>query len=566
MECYRAKYKLNIGKAFMMWYAIEGLQLDEDEALEATMYDGANDKSIDLFYVDHNNQRVLIGQGKFNYKGEYKPKTGEVFELFHSVDWLSNPEALAREGRQDLADAAAEYKNAIEEGYSLEFHFVYLGEPKKDIQNAVNSFNHKEIGSQPPQIARISNIINLQQMHDEYRDQGTRINTYSLKFALDEENANINYFEEKGAFGKALIISVPAASLKQLYSEYNDLLFDRNVRVYLGARKGSVNATIKDTLDNSKERGNFWAYNNGITFVCDLYEVNQSNKTIELRNFSIVNGCQTTVTIANSVIEDLSNVSILSRFISAEESIIDSIILYNNSQTPIRPWEIYSQDKVQKRLKKELSKEPNAYFYQTRKGEKIKGDEKNRFLSDGKPRIIPYEKLAQYLGAFNGYPKFAYNEKSKLFTTYKDNLFPNDIQVEKVILVWECGQAAQNAVQEEIQRGDNENVKILKRGGKLFVLTTMATILFERNSQNFISNLKREVVSSKNTKERLKAYAELSVQWYIEAVTDMISGSENIVQLIRSHDFNKKLKDKIIRKWRVQSISKKWVDDALPKL
>ena len=53
---------------------------------------------------------------------------------------------------------------------------------------------------------------------------------------------------------------------------HGDSLFDRNIRLFLGSHKGGVNAGIKETLETPTERPNFWAYNNGVTFICDDYD------------------------------------------------------------------------------------------------------------------------------------------------------------------------------------------------------------------------------------------------------------------------------------------------------
>lgn len=574
MESFSSTYNLSTGQAFMMWYATEGLELDQETAFEAVSFDGGNDKSIDFFYIDKFYERVLIGQGKFNSKAEYKPKSGEFLELVHSIDWLSNPESLEREGRGDLAEAGRQYKEAIDNGYTIEFNYVYMGLPSKDILDTLKHYNQSEMGKQTTKSASVIHIEILQRIHDEHIDKNTRINEYTLElYSYETTNEKENAaFEEKGPFGKSLVTSVPAIALKNLYQKHGDTLFDRNVRLFLGARKESINARIRDTIKDSRERGNFWAYNNGITFICDRYDYNEDKRNILLNNFSIVNGCQTTVTVANSDDTELADVKILARFISSpKEPIIDSIILYNNSQTPIHPWEIASQDKTQKRLKKDLSNEPNPYFYQTRKGEKRTLKDKERYyMENGKIREIIYDKLAQYLGAFNGFPLVAYNDKATLFTKHREKIFPEDIKAEYAILVWRAGEISEELVRREIidanKSGKDLNLRILKRGGKLFVLAICSIILTERNGAIFTNRLKREVVTSKKTEERLRAYTELALLWYVQEVKDMMDKEDEIPKLIRNQDFFPRLKEKIITKWKTQSMSRKWVDDALPKI
>jgi hypothetical protein len=65
----KTDYKLTEGKAFGMWLAAEYLGMDDNEAFEAVSIDGGNDKDIDLFFVDDEAERVVIGQLKFNAKG-----------------------------------------------------------------------------------------------------------------------------------------------------------------------------------------------------------------------------------------------------------------------------------------------------------------------------------------------------------------------------------------------------------------------------------------------------------------------------------------------------------------
>lgn len=58
-----------------------------------------------------------------------------------------------------------------------------------------------------------------------------------------------------------------------------------------------MNAGIRNTLGDADDRGHFWAYNNGITIIARTFEFNEDEDTVELTDFSIVNGCQTTVSL-----------------------------------------------------------------------------------------------------------------------------------------------------------------------------------------------------------------------------------------------------------------------------
>lgn len=351
-------------------------------------------------------------------------------------------------------------------------------------------------------------------------------------------------------------------------------MFDRNVRLFLGARQGGVNAGIRQTIDSTTERRNFWAYNNGMTLVCDHFIFNEENGTLKILNFSIVNGCQTTVSIANAPDDSLEHVSVLARVIaSTQEATINSIITNTNRQNPIQPWDINSQDKRQKQLKRELAKEPHAYLYVLRRGEtsQLSSDDKRKFTRNGRLQIIPHDVLAQYLAAFRGLPVIAYKDKSRLFTTHREFVFADASQTEEILLTWLAGEAAEaavrDAIKEAIDREDQDQVRILKQGAKLFVLSVIGIILRERNGKNYLNKLKREVAGSNATRERLDAYATLAVIWYVQAMKDLISSGTPLNQLVRSQEAAfPRIRDKILTNWKVQSLSKAWVDEVLPKL
>jgi hypothetical protein len=251
---------------------------------------------------------------------------------------------------------------------------------------------------------------------------------------------------------------------------------------------------------------------------------------------------------------------------------VDSIIRYTNSQTPIRAWDISSQDKIQKRLKADFADEPNAFFYELRRGETahLKQEERRRFVRNKQLQVIKPDVLAQYLAAFKGLPVEAYRYKTNLFTTYRETVFPADLRIEEAILAWIAGDVAEQAVKKAIsdanQQKDLSRSAILRRGGKLFTLAVMGTILAERNGPIYLTQLTRATASSNATRARLAKYAVAAIEWYIEVMQGLIEAGTDFNTLIRTQETSGKLRTRILSKWRVQALSPKWVDDALPKL
>lgn len=566
VEGYENTYSLSRGKAFMLWYGVEALSLSEDSSYEAASYDGSNDKSIDFFYVDDENERIIIAQGKFAINGSYNPASNEFLGLVHTTDWLQHPESLARLGRGDLAEAAKDYNEAVSLGYAVDYHYVYMGPTDRAVNEASALFNNANITNSPVRTSRVVNLEALGQLHEEYINAATRIGSATISLHPSQT------FQQKGPYGNSLTATIPGVELQKLYDEHGDSLFDRNVRVFLGTRSGSVNAGIRDTIA-SQDRKNFWAYNNGITIICDRFDFHDESGSLTVHNFSIVNGCQTTVSIANGPKPAPPEISILGRFIAASDSqVVDSIIRYTNSQTPIRPWDISSQDKTQKRLQSEFAEDPNPFFYELRRGESsnLSIEDRRRFTRKSKFHVIRPDILAQNLASFRGLPVEAYRYKTSLFTTHRETVFPTDLRIEEAILAWLAGEAAEEAVKQTIneakQNDDQKRALILRRGAKLFTLAVMGTILSERNGPTYLAQLNRTTASSNATRQRLAKYAVLALEWYLETMQDYLDAGQDISILLRSQDTFKKIKSKAQSKWKVQSLSPQWVDDALPKL
>jgi AIPR protein len=375
-----------------------------------------------------------------------------------------------------------------------------------------------------------------------------------------------------GTFGQALTATIPGSELQRMFQAHQEALFDRNVRLYLGERKGSVNAGIRATL-NSPDRTNFWAYNNGLTIVCDSFQLEEDG-AIRLFDFSIVNGCQTTVTVANSPPDVARHVQIPARIIASnDDAVVDSIIRFTNSQTPIRQWDITARDRTNRRLKQELGAMPHPFFYELRHGEtrSLAADQKRQYQRDGRFQIIAYDQLAQYLASFVGLPHIAYKDKARLFSMNRDQVFPQDLRAETVTLTWLAAEVVDDAVRSAIAdakvRHNVEKVRILKRGGKIFSLAVMSVLLRERNGPNFMARLNRDAVGSNATKRRLEAYATLAANWYVRAAeTVQRRSADDMPKLVRSQEFFTGVEAEVLSLWEVQSLDRNWVNNALPAI
>ncbi len=146
---------------------------------------------------------------------------------------------------------------------------------------------------------------------------------------------------------------IPGKILNELYLQYGSKLLEGNVRSFL-SNKRKVNKGIQNTIKNYPEM--FFAYNNGIAATAteiDTQMTDEGLKIIRIKDLQIVNGGQTTASIANTLLTarrdeniDISHlfvpmkVSVLEH--SMSEKIIPKIAEYSNSQNPVDASDFFS--------------------------------------------------------------------------------------------------------------------------------------------------------------------------------------------------------------------------------
>lgn len=93
---------------------------------------------------------------------------------------------------------------------------------------------------------------------------------------------------------------VPGRFLAEIYLKYGSKLLQGNVRAFLSVR-GKVNKGIRDTIMNKPS--NFFTYNNGIAIVARSVKFSSNGRIIHFSDPQIINGGQTTASLANAIIK-----------------------------------------------------------------------------------------------------------------------------------------------------------------------------------------------------------------------------------------------------------------------
>lgn len=190
----------------------------------------------------------------------------------------------------------------------------------------------------------------------------TRVPDGQLK--MDQTGNSLRYGDN------AVVVNISALSLKTLYSKYRRALLGLNLRYYV--RNKDVDKGLKESITEHPEK--FWYLNNGLVIVCEDFEID--GNIVKFRNFSIVNGGQTTDRIYNIDFDDdfyitCKIIRIPEESDSTTPVTTQDIAVATNSQKPIRPKDIVANRPEQLRLVEEFKKCSPPIQYITKNGEKI---------------------------------------------------------------------------------------------------------------------------------------------------------------------------------------------------
>lgn len=420
------------GKGLVIWILKNYFNLKREEAV-INVIDSPNDKKVDALLEE--DEVIKIIQCKFFSNVDKKVGENDIILFKGCIDWLKNPEQISKLNLPRLYDAAITFSEGWKEGKSVELHFFTFGRFSNGAEQERAVFNNSDFRDRCQLYFHdIEDILavykaNLQEQNPLIAEKIT------LELISGE------YFVKKEKF-PSIVATIRGKDLLKMYEKYGDSLFERNIRFYRGTRKGSINAKIIDTVVDKTERDKFWYYNNGISFVCSGFSLNEKTNppTLEVKGFQVINGCQTTVCLseAKKKIEDLKEVpdkvQVVVRFIKAPIDEIDLITLYTNSQNPVSEIQLKSNCPIQKRMKEEFASYSTPYFYSIKEGDwqKLPTAEKRSFGN----RIIDMVEAAQSIYSFTIDPAFARRYTIRLFSEKYYDIFRKDIRVEEILLPW----------------------------------------------------------------------------------------------------------------------------------
>lgn len=263
--------------------------------------------------------------------------------------------------------------------------------------------------------------------------------TELLKYYADISEKNEAKLQLIDYFGMPRMPGIPQSYVgivnakefvKQLVSDGDGNLkqsvFEENVRSFLGV-DNDVNSAIQATLEDPAKSKLFSVLNNGITIVAPELTLTPNTKEIDLTNYQIINGCQTSSTLHANYSLLSSDVNIVVKFIeSANTDTAADIISATNSQSDIPKESFYGlRDKaklVQKYFDaKNMEVSPENLIYFERRQSEYRG------MSIQATRIFDVREISRcYAAMFLNQPHNSARYVQTIFSASGESLFQKE--------------------------------------------------------------------------------------------------------------------------------------------
>ncbi len=279
-------------KLISQWFDFD----EENESLDNIVYcDGTGDGGIDIAYLQReDSEEENSNQGDTWYL--VQSKYGKAFQ---------GTSTLLQEGQKliDTLDCKRTHLSSLAENLIQRLQNFRSKASKKD-KFVLIFATQKTLTEEEKRVVEDIRSIGKQRLGINFETESISIeNIYNR--VLETENITIKNKVKITTHlvpsGKDLLVgSVGLYQLYEFLKSYKaktgdlDMLYEKNVRKFLGNRR-KVNKGIEKTLLENPER--FGLYNNGITIVVEEFEKLPNNIEYELTEPYVVNGCQTTRTI-----------------------------------------------------------------------------------------------------------------------------------------------------------------------------------------------------------------------------------------------------------------------------
>ena len=465
----------NDGQRFVAWYMRNIHLLDQRQAKDAVT-DGQGDKQIDAVYIDEDEQKIYVVQGKY-YLGE-SIDAEPVREVISSWSQFHDLAKLQDNANLKLKTKIAEIATALEEdSYCICFELITTSTFTESAQQDIDAFQSKLSEDDGSDFNAQFSVIDKQGLMDSYNR------------VLEQTNPILNHVIalEDGKFLRTEISStnvllavLPLKECIKIPGIKDGSLFQKNVRQSLGINN-SVNKKIKNTINNPDKCSDFFFFHNGITAICNKMEEIDPGK-FKFYGLNVVNGCQSLNTIlsCSENVKKREDAYILFRFYEIpQRDRADSISTNTNTQSTVKARDLRSNSRQVLKIKKAFELQYPEGFFATKRGEIVPADK-------DKDQVVELSLFGKQLTAwYMQRPNLSYGE-TKIFDKYFNTLFKNEYAPNDILAltIW-MGKIMQ-AWNDDNPLGLNEDILTMKAYAPYHMLYAISAICAKCSRQTSV--------------------------------------------------------------------------------
>lgn len=447
-------------RAPLYWVLRYVFGLEEVEAQDA-LCDGGNDKGIDAIQIDEAEKVIYVLQSKRRERLSYTLGDTDLKTLVGTLSQLGSPEGaelLAQSGNRELRNLITRHAlvQRLQEDYTLRGILITNNPADSAALNFLKTQESTEVSIELWDLARLYKALR-HIIGADYVAGPAHLTVSKDTMFVDPLTENV----------EIVVALVPAKDIASLPGVDDDSLFHHNVRGPLGNTR--INKDIRRTIRDQKEHSLFPAYHNGLTIICKT--LTKGRGRLELRDLSIVNGCQSTKTLANNMDALTDDLRVLVKIVHADPEanplayeLTNNITQRSNNQNAITMRDLRSTDAKQRGLADEFrTLFGNRAGFDIRRGDGLTAD-----------KVIPNDLAAQQIVSFYLKEPWDGHKKTELFEKKYDLVFSPSIHAQHIYFSHMVYQAAID------NRAEIDDPSVAAYQLTAFVLMYLARLVLEQ--------------------------------------------------------------------------------------
>lgn len=237
----------------------------------------------------------VIWYEKSNEKNYCFLKFATSDEILNSdFSWVNNTKKYINNEKNILYDINDQCEYEDEKKLSINnYYYISIDDidiSKNSIKTKIEQFRDKIFIDNNDNL-RILNLNDVINRYNTTFNSKLYIDSSKIKIFNNGSHNFLEFFNNNSTNIKSYIFSVSAKSIKEIYKKYKSSALNLNLRFFKKNKK--VDNEIKNSI---LKPDYFWQLNNGLVILCGNIEI--YDDYIILKNYSIINGGQTTYNIS----------------------------------------------------------------------------------------------------------------------------------------------------------------------------------------------------------------------------------------------------------------------------